>query len=79
MPARTSRAAWHTRVASPHATVAHALGHAEGLAVLRARPELLRNFVESPESWCGGDAEIVRASAQADDVQMPRSPRNLRS
>jgi len=69
-PSRISPEAWAERVAAQRAVVDRALPQAEALAILRARPDLLRAFVDDPASWCATDVEVVSVSA-AGDTTMP--------
>jgi tryptophan halogenase len=70
---RTTKADWEARVAAQRMDVARAMGQAEALEALRARPDLLEAFVHAPESWCAGDAELVRVTPEG-QVRMPHDP-----
>jgi tryptophan halogenase len=51
--------AWRERVAKNASVAKRALKQGEALQVLRAHPEMLERFVDSPNSWCRSDAERV--------------------
>jgi tryptophan halogenase len=67
---RVTREAWEQRLSAQRALCARALPQAEGLALLRERPDLLSEFGSSPASWCQGRAELVSVSprGRADDA-----------
>ena len=75
-PSRFSREAWAKRRAAEEALVERALPQAEALEILRARPDLLRDFVSSPSSWCATDAEVVQVSAATGEARMPHLRRS---
>jgi tryptophan halogenase len=54
-----TRAEWDARVARQRVAVRWALAQDDALAVLRERPEVLRDAATSPRSWCVRDAERV--------------------
>ena len=70
---RVGREAWAARVAGQRSLVERALPQAEALALLRTKPDLLREFVESPSSWCRSGAEVVRVSPDG-RTRMPHHP-----
>jgi tryptophan halogenase len=57
-PSRIAPEAWARRVAEQREVVARSLPQAEALALLRDRPELLRDMLRAP-SWCADDREIA--------------------
>jgi tryptophan halogenase len=71
VPSRFSPAEWARRVAAQRAIVARACSQAEALAIVRARPELLREMVGSPASWCSTAAEVVSISYETGQTRMP--------
>ena len=66
-----SPTAWAARVGEQRARVERAYPQAEALALLRERPDLLREFVDSPTSWCSADAEVVRVLPGTLRTKMP--------
>lgn len=70
-PSRISADAWARRINEQRATVDRALPQAEALEILRARPDLLQEFVSAPSSWCATDAEVVRVSSSTGRARMP--------
>jgi len=63
-------AEWAARVGESRAVVDRALPQAEALALLRRRPELLDQLVQSPDSWInrGGDLFGALAAPVLDDA-----------
>ena len=59
---RVDRDQWLDRRAAQAAMTARALPHAEALRVLSERDDFLRDFVNSPNSWCSMDAQRAAAS-----------------
>lgn len=70
-------AGWRARVAAQRRLVDRALPQDEALAVLHARPDLLREVARPGASWCMGDAERVlpapRVGARVRPDPSPRS------
>jgi tryptophan halogenase len=73
-PSAITPEAWAARVAAQRAVVARACPQAEALQLLRERPELLREFVGAPSSWCSTDVEVVNVSALTGRARMPHDP-----
>lgn len=71
---RFSKEAWEKRLAEQRAIVDRALPQAEALEVLRARPDLLREFVSAPSSWCATNVEVVSVSSLTGRTRMPHAP-----
>ncbi len=69
-----SPGAWRERVDKQRGVLRWALPHAEALAVLAARHELLDQCGNSPRSWCQSDAERVTSGPLA--ARTPVHPRS---
>jgi hypothetical protein len=68
---RVGREAWARKVEAWRRTVERALDQRQALELVRARPELLRELVDSPRSWCSGDAEVVDVSPGTGRARWP--------
>jgi tryptophan halogenase len=69
-PARIPVQTWAARIAEQRDIVSSACGQNEALQILRERPDLLREFVSAPSSWCATDAEVVSVTP-AGQTRMP--------
>jgi tryptophan halogenase len=60
------RAAWDATVARHRGVAARALPHRETLQALLAQPTMLRQFGESPASWCHAEGQVPAGAAARD-------------
>jgi tryptophan halogenase len=66
--AKVDRSAWAARVAALRAVAARALPQREALRALHAHPELLRELVDAPSSWCHAEGRHPASLARTGRV-----------